>query len=172
MWAKKAGSSWVMLGCAWLFGFAMYAPMLCIPPIEHIIRKELLVSHAQVGLLFAIPMTVLVALAIPGGFLADKFGTRKAVSIGAIVMAVGALVRGTSTTFGMLLGFTCLYGVGFSLLFPNLPKLVSIWFPHEKAGLATGIYTTGISTGAALALAITLPVIFPVTNTIQGTFYI
>jgi len=115
---------------------------------------------------------VLVAVAIPSGFLADKFGTRKAVGIGAIVMAVGCLLRGTSTSFGMLLGFTCLYGVGFSLVYPNLPKLVGIWFPREKAGLATGIYATGIATAAALAVAITLPVIFPVTNTVQGTFYI
>jgi len=172
MWPKQTGSSWVMLGCAWLLGFAMYVPMLCIPPMEHIITRELLVSHAQVGLLFAIPVTVLVAVAIPSGFLADKFGTRKAVGIGAIVMAVGSLMRGAFTSFGILLGFTCLYGVGFSLIYPNLPKLVGIWFPREKAGLATGIYATGIATGASLALAITLPAIFPITNTVQGTFSI
>jgi len=170
--SKKAERSWIMLACTWLLGFSMYASMLCIPPIGHIIKEELLISHAQLGLLFAIPVTVLVAVAIPSGFIADKFGTRKAVGVGAIVMAAGSLMRGAFTSFGILLGFTCLYGVGFSLIYPNLPKLVGIWFPREKAGLATGIYATGIATGASLALAITLPVIFPITNTIQGTFYI
>jgi len=169
---KKTERSWIMLGCAWLLGFVMYASLLCVPPIGHIIKEDLFVSHAQIGLLFAIPVAVLVAIAIPSGFLADKFGTKKAVGFGVMIMAAGSLMRGTSTSFRMLLAFNCLYGVGFSFVYPNLPKLVSTWFPREKAGLATGIYSTGIVTGASLALAITLPVILPLTNTIQGTFYI
>jgi CP family cyanate transporter-like MFS transporter len=169
---KKPERSWIMLGCAWLLGFAMYAPMLSVPPIGHIIKKELLVSHAQLGLLFSLPVTVLVVIAIPSGFLADKFGIQKTVGTGAVVMSAGSLLRGISTSFESLLGFTFLYGVGFSFIYPNLPKLVSSWFSREKAGLATGIYSTGIAMGASIPLAITLPVIFPITHTIQGTFYI
>jgi CP family cyanate transporter-like MFS transporter len=169
---KKAKRSWIILACTWLLGFSMYASMLCIPPLGHIIKERLLISNAQLGFLFAIPVTMLVVVAIPSGFVADKLGTRKAVGMGAIVMAVGSLMRGVFTSSWMLFSFTCLYGVGFSLIYPNLPKLVSIWFSSEEAGLATGIYATGIATGASLALAITLPIIFPITNTIQGTFYI
>ncbi len=165
-------SAWIMVACAWLLGFAMYTPMLCIPPIAHIIKEELRVSHAAVGLLFSIPVTVLVVLAIPSGFLADRLGSQRAVGIGAIVMAVGSLLRGTSESFGSLLAFTSLYGIGFSIIYPNLPKLVGLWFPREKVGLATGVYSTGITTAGAIALAITLPLIFPLTNSIQGTFVI
>ncbi len=165
-------SAWIMVACAWLLGFAMYTPMLCIPPIAHIIKEDLGVSHAAVGLLFSIPVTVLVALAIPSGFLADRLGSQRAVGIGAIVMAAGSLLRGTSRSFGSLLAFTSLYGIGFSIIYPNLPKLVGLWFPREKVGLATGVYSTGITTGGAIALAITLPLIFPLTHSIQGTFVI
>ena len=73
--SKKPGRSWIMLACTWLLGFSMYNSMLCIPPIGHIIKEELVISHAQLGLLFALPVTVLVAVAIPSGFIADKFGT-------------------------------------------------------------------------------------------------
>jgi hypothetical protein len=53
MWqGKNPQSSWVILGCAWWLAFAMYTPMFFIPPIEHIIKQELMLSHAQVGLLF------------------------------------------------------------------------------------------------------------------------
>jgi CP family cyanate transporter-like MFS transporter len=164
--------AWIMLGCAWLLGFAMYTPMLSIPPIVHIIKDELRVSHAALGLLFSIPVTVLILLAVPAGLLADKLGPQKAVGIGAVVMAVGILMRGTSGSFGSLLVWTSLYGVGFSIIYPNLAKIVGLWFPREKAGLATGVYSTGITTGGTLALAITLPLIFPLTHTIQGTFVI
>ena len=143
MWVKQTSGPWLMLGCAWLLAFAMYAPMLCIPPMEHIIREELLISHAQVGLLFAGPVGVLVAVAIPSGFLADRFGIRKVVGIGAMTMAVGTLMRSSFTSFSISFGFTCLYGIGFSLIYPNLPKLVGTWFPRAKACFATGIYATG-----------------------------
>ncbi len=166
---KKA---WIMLGCAWLLGFAMYTPMLCIPPIVHIVKNEFRVSHAAVGLLFAIPVTTLILLAIPSGLLADRLGTQKAVGIGATVMALGSLLRGVSTSFGSLMVFTALYGIGFSIIYPNLAKLVGGWFPREKVGLATAVYSTGIVMGGTAAVAVTLPLVFPLTHTVQGTIVI
>lgn len=161
-----------MLGCAWLLSFAMYAPMICIPPMAHIIKETLGVSHAAVGFLFSVPVTALILVATPAGFLADRLGTQKTVLIGSAVMAFGSLMRITSTSFESLLFFTSLYGIGFSIVFPNLPKLVGLWFPREKVGLATGIYATGITMAGAVALATTLPLVFPLTNTIQGTFFV
>ncbi len=140
--------------------------------MEHIIREELILSHAQTSLLFTLPFVIFAAIAIPSGLLADRIGIRKAAGIGVIMVVVGSLMKGTSTSFTSLLAFTFLYGIGFALIYPNLPKLVGTWFPREKAGLATGIYVIGISLGPALALAITLPVIYPVTNTFQGTIHI
>jgi len=169
---KNLQTSWVMLGCAWLMGFSMFTPMFCVPPMAHIIREELILSNVQISLLFSIPVIMLVVFAIPGGILADRIGVRKAAGIGAIVIIVGSLMRGTSTSFETLLAFTCLYGVGFALVYPNLPKLIGAWFPPEKVGLATGIYSTGMIAGCALSLAITLPLVFPITNTFQGTAYI
>jgi len=156
-------------------GFSMFTPMFCVPPMAHIIREELILSNAQVSLLFSIPVIMLVVFAIPGGILADRIGVRKAAGIGGIVIIVGSLLRGTSTSFETLLAFTCLYGVGFGLVYPNLPKLVGAWFPPQKVGLArgiSGIYITGMTTGCALPVAITLPLVFPITNTFQGTIYI
>ncbi|MFW5790609.1 MAG: MFS transporter, partial [Bacillota bacterium] len=40
------------------------------------------------------------------------------------------------------------------LIMPNLPKLVSIWFPPEETGLATGIYNTGLMGGISTGLVI------------------
>lgn len=161
-----------MLGSAFLLGFAMFAPMSSVPPMEHILKEELLLTHAQTSLLFTIPIVMLIALAIPGGILTDRIGIRKAAGIGAIIMTVGSLLRGISTDSASLMAFTFIYGAGFGLIFPNLPKLVSAYFPRDKAITATGIYTVGIVTGMALPLAITMPVVFPVTNTFQGTFFI
>lgn len=140
--------------------------------MEHIIIGKLAVSHAQASLLFTVPLAVLAVIAIPSGILVDKIGVGKATLIGAILLVLSSLLRGTFTSYATILVFTILYGIGFALIFPNLPKLVSTWFPREKVGLATGLYTTGMCLGPALALGITLPLIYPITNSYQGTIYI
>lgn len=145
--------------------------MLALSPIIHIVRQELAVSNEAMGILFSIPAAMLIVIAIPGGWLGDRLGARKAVAAGAIVMAVGSLMRGFAHSFDFLFAFTVVYGIGYGIMFPNLPKLMGIWFPSEKVGLATGIYGTGITVGGTLALALTLPVVFPLFTTIQGTFF-
>lgn len=153
-------------------GLAMYAPMLSVPPIIHILMREIRLTHAQAGLIFAAPLMMLATCAIPSGALADRIGIRKAAGIGIVLIIAGSLLRGTASNFETLLAFTCLYGAGFGMVYPNLPKIVGTWFPPEKIGLATGIYATGIYIGCALPLSITLPTVLPVTNTFQGVFYI
>jgi CP family cyanate transporter-like MFS transporter len=153
-------------------GFALESPMFCVPPIMHIITEELGLSYAQSGFIFSVPFIVLAAVAIPSGALADRIGIRKAAGIGVIVIVAGSMLRGIATDFSTLLVFTCLYGVGFGLVYPNLPKLVSTWFPPEKIGFVTGVYVTGIVFGVALPIAITLPVVFPIANTFQSVLSI
>lgn len=163
---------WTILGSASLLGFAMFSPMFCVPPMEHILKEELLLTHAQTSLLFSAPILMLAAVAIPAGLIADRIGVRKAASIGAIIIAVGTILRGTASDASSLLAFSFVYGVGLGWSFPSLPKLVSSWIPHEKAGVATGIFTAGLLIGVALPLAITMPLVFPLTNTFQGVFFI
>jgi CP family cyanate transporter-like MFS transporter len=170
--AAKPPSSWVVLVCAFLMGFALETPLFSIPPIMHILTEELQLSYAQSGLIFSVPLIILAGIAIPSGALADRIGIRRTAGIGVIVIAAGSMLRGLATDFWTLLAFTCLYGVGFGLALPSLPKLVGGWFPPQRVGFATGVYTTGIVFGIALSMAITLPVVFPITNSFQGVFYI
>lgn len=162
---------WAILGSACLLAIAMIAPMFCVPPMEHILKEELQLTHAQTSLLFTAPMIMIVALAIPAGLIADRIGVRKAAGIGAILIAVGTVLRGTANSASTLLVFTFIYGVGLGWSFPNLPKLVSTHVPREKVGFATGVYSAGIPIGAALAMAITMPLIFHITNGYQGVFF-
>jgi CP family cyanate transporter-like MFS transporter len=139
--------------------------------MEHILTEKLQLTHTETSLLFAAPIIMLAALAIPAGLVADRIGIRKAAGIGAILIVVGAVLRGTATSASAILAFTFVYGAGFGWSFPNLPKLVSTRVPREKAGFATGIYLSGLPIGAALALALTMPVVFPITDSYQGVFF-
>lgn len=164
--------AWAVVGCAWVLGFAMFGRILCFPPIGNIVREALSLSHSKIGLFFSLPVAILAITAILSGRFGDKVGPRRAAGIGAVLMALGSLVSSAATAFWPLFMSTCLFGIGFSMAFTTLPKLVGLWFPTEKVGLATGIYVTGIGVGVSTALGITRSFIFPITNTYQGTFLI
>ncbi len=102
----------------------------------------------------------------------DRIGVRKATGIGIILLAVGAMLRGTADSTSSLLIFTFIYGAGLGWCYPNLAKTVSAWVPQQRAGMAMGVLTAGIMIGCGLALAFTMSVIFPITNTFQGVFFI
>jgi len=146
--------------------------MYCVPPMESIIREQLLISHAELSLLYSAPIIMVAALAIPGGLLADRIGVKKAAGIGAILIAVGTVLRGTAHSPETLLAFTFIYGTGFGLAYPNIPKLASVWTPSEKTGTTTGLFNLGLPVGSALAMALTMQVVYPVSNTFQGVFLI
>jgi len=169
---QKPGSGipWQVSLSAFLLVFAMWAPMYCVPPMESILREQLLISHAQLSLLYSAPVIMVAALAIPGGLLADRIGFKKAAGIGAILIAVGTVLRGTAHSPTTLLAFTFIYGTGFGLAYPNIPKLASVWTPSERTGTTTGLFNLGLPVGSAMAMALTMQVVYPVTNTFQGAF--
>jgi CP family cyanate transporter-like MFS transporter len=169
---KRLDAPWLVMGATIFLAFTFFIPLFCIPPIEDVIRETLSISYAQTGFLFTGAILMMVLMAIPGGIIADRIGIKKAVSIGTLVLVIGALSRAFATDYSALLAFTLVYGVGLGLVFPNLPKVVSASVPREKAGIGTGLYSAGFMTGAGLAIAITVPLILPVTGTIQGVFLI
>ena len=152
--------------------FSLFTSIMCVPPMEHVIRGELLLTHAETGILFAIPFLMLVALAIPAGRTADLIGVRKSAGIGIVILAVGSILRGTSTDASSLFIFTFICGAGFGWIFPTLPKFVSTWISRERSGRTTGILVSGLAAGSAMAMALTMPLVFPVTGTFQGAFFI
>jgi len=163
---------WKILVSGWILGFAMWAALFCVVPMEHILKEALALNHTQTILLYTIPFIALAAVSIPGGILADRIGARKAAGIGVIIIMVGSILRATAVSSPALLTFTALFGVGLGLTFPNFPKLVSAWVPRERAGVATGAIMSGLLTGGTLATAITVPFIFPLNNTFQGVFLV
>jgi cyanate permease len=158
--------------CALLIGIAMWAPIYCVPPMEPIIKAHLLLTHTQTSLLFSAPVLMLVLTAIPAGLVSDRAGIKKTIGIGLIIMAAGAVLRSTATDFSSLLAYTFIFGFGFGWTYPNLPKLVSVYFRKDKANVAMGIVNSGFPVGIALGLAITVPIFLPIAETYQGVFLI
>jgi cyanate permease len=163
---------WQVLFIGLLMAFGEWLPLLVVPAVEDVINQQLSITHTLTGFLFSAPVAMLALVAIPGGFLADRIGIKKAVGIGAVILAVGSILRGIASNFPTLLGFTLLYGLGLGLCFPNLPKLARHCTPRERTNITFGFFTIAILFSGALALAINRTIIYPITNTYQGVFVI
>lgn len=163
---------WKVLGIAIWIAFSMWAPLLAVPPIEHILIKTMNLTHTQVSWLYGGPILMMSLLAIPGGFLADSIGVKRTAGIGCTIIVIGNLLKGTAADYGQLLAYTLIYGVGLGLSFPNLPKLVAHCTPHERAHATMSIFTAGVLVSGGLSLAITLPVVYPIMQSYQGVFLI
>ena len=158
----------IALACSWLLMFSAYSSVLCISPILNLSALEFGLTAFQAGLLFSAPVFTLALVAFMGGYLGDQIGPRKAAGLGAVVLALSALLRGISPSFAVFFLLNLLVGIGWGLIFPNLPKIVKMWFSDKVLGTATGIYSTGVFAGGTLALAISMPVVFPLMGNWRG----
>jgi sugar phosphate permease len=135
-----------------------------------ILAGNLSLSLEQLGILVAMVPLSLVAVCIPGGMLADRFGVRKTVLVGGIIMGIFGLTRGFATDFTTLAATTFLCGVGYSIAYPNLPKVTGVWFSPEKYALASGLMFTGMEAGIASSLILTPAILLPWTGSWQHVF--
>jgi NNP family nitrate/nitrite transporter-like MFS transporter len=126
------------------------------------VRYDLLLPVVQGGLgltktqfYLCITSTALAAipLALISGFLTDKVGVRRVILYGAIVTAIGALLRLAATGFVDLFIYSAIMGVGLGTVGGNVPKLVGQWFPVRQIYLGIALFTTALGIGPFLALA-------------------
>lgn len=98
-------------------------------------------------------------LSLFGGMLSDRFGVRRIVILGSLLALVGTLLRLVSFGFVDFFIYNILLGVGIGVIFPNLPKMVGLWFPPKQIAIATSLYMTalGLFSGLALALGALFP---------------
>jgi len=160
-----------MVALTWLMMFALGASWFCFTPMMTILGRDLALSFEQLGILVAMVPLSLVTVCIPGGLFADRLGVRTTVMAGGILMGVFGLMRGFATDFTTLAATTFLCGVGYSIAYPNLPKVTGVWFSPEKYALASGLMFTGMEAGIGSSLILTPSILLPWTGSWQRVFF-
>jgi CP family cyanate transporter-like MFS transporter len=102
------------------------------------------------------PVLILALGAIPGAFLVNRVGARRAVAYGLAILTLGTAARGALPLPSTLFLFTAVLALGIAISQPALPALVEVWFPRQIAR-ASAIYTSGLLGGEVIAATITLP---------------
>ena len=98
---------------------------------------------------------VMAAAMITGGKLGDRWGRRRAFTIGMVVYGIGSAITAVSQTVGMLtIGWSILEGLGAALVMPALAALVAgNYVGRDRAtayGVIGGLAGAGIAVGPLL----------------------
>jgi CP family cyanate transporter-like MFS transporter len=144
-----------VLALAWLAAFNLRSGFIGLGPALPDITADLGLSYSQASFLVAVPTLMMGLMAVPGGALADRWGSARAIALGLTLVALGGL-RAVAPHFAPLLLLTFIFGAGIGLSQPSLPRLVRAWFPL-RLGATTGIYGSGLIAGSIVAASITGP---------------
>jgi len=94
-------------------------------------------SASAVSAFTVLQLLVYAALQVPAGVLLDRFGSRRLIVAGALVMAGGQLVLALGTTIPVAVLGRVLVGTGDALTFISVLRLSSAWFPPRRAPVLT-----------------------------------
>jgi CP family cyanate transporter-like MFS transporter len=142
-------------------GINLRSVLLATPPILPQAQHELGLSYTAVGLLTSLPTLVMGGLALPAGLVAGQVGASRTVTLGLLLLAVGAMLRGAWVAALPLYIFTFVLGLGVTLAQTAIPVLIRQWFP-TRIGFVAALYTDGLIFGEALGAALTASVVLAV----------
>jgi MFS family permease len=119
--------------------FLTYFDRVCIAWAGEYIQRDLKMTDQQMGIILGVFWFAYALFEIPGGWLADRYGARRA--LGRIVLAwsLFTALSGAATGFYSLFLYRFIFGVGEAGAFPAMAKVQSKWLPVQSRAWFGGI---------------------------------
>lgn len=97
------------------------------------------ITAGQLSIFTVLQLTVYAAMQVPVGVLLDRFGSKRLMLTGLVLMTAGQAWFAVAGTFGAGLGARVLLGMGDAMVFTSLLRLVALWFRVRQAPLVTQV---------------------------------
>ncbi len=115
-----------------------------------LLQDELHLSATQFGALGSAFFVTYVLAMIPAGALADRYGAKRVLALGAAIWSIATLLTGFVGGFASLFALRLLLGLGESVAFPCTSKLIATGVRREHIGIANGVTGFGYLFGPAI----------------------
>lgn len=155
---------WVILAIVWLLYFCFGLCVRSIAPLVTPMLRDLDMSYSEMGFILGSWQLIYIPVSIFAGIAMDKWGIRRSLFVGAVIIALSEGLRYCATGFVTLLPIIALFGIGGPLISIGAPKTISVWFRGKERAAAVGIYTTAPGIGGLFAVAATNSLIMPLTG--------
>lgn len=145
---KKTNVRWIVVAVLFFITVINYADRATISIAGPAIAKELKMDPIAMGYIFSAFGWAYVICQLPGGWLLDKFGSKKVYEFSIFLWSVFTLFQGF---VGFLTGATAiitlfclrfLVGAAEAPSFPANSRIVAAWFPASERGTASAIFNS------------------------------
>ena len=154
---KVYGYRWVVLLAFMFISLTMQIFWICYAPVTGLAAQHYGVSDLQIGFLAMSFMYIFIPLSIPASWAIDTWGFKKAVGLGAIVMGVCGLLRGTVglDNYTTTLIFTIGIAIAQPLFLNSGTKLAAVWFPLKERATVIGLGSVAPFLGIVIGQMVT-----------------
>jgi MFS family permease len=127
--------------CILASSFYMYEFILQVSPavMTQELTRDLSLNAASLGTMAAFYYYAYTPMQLPAGFLFDRFGPRRLITIAILICALGALLFGITSTVAVASAGRFFMGIGSAFSFIGTLVLISRWFPPRYFAFLTGL---------------------------------
>ncbi|MFE3634194.1 nitrate/nitrite transporter [Streptomyces sp. NPDC059168] len=129
---RRAVAVW-SIGVSVYFVAVIFRTSLGVAGLDAVARFH--VGASALSTFSILQLLVYAGMQIPVGLLVDRFGTKKVLSLGAVLFTLGQLGFAFSPSYGTALASRALLGCGDALTFISVLRLGTRWFPARRGPL-------------------------------------
>lgn len=133
---------WSVLVFVSLAMFGNYYIYDSIAPVFDLLSSQLKFTDQQLGLLYTVYSIAAVIVLLIGGFIIDKFGTKKSIFVFALICLVAAFLTAVSGEFFVMIAGRFMLGIGAEPLIVAVTTALAKWFKGKTLSLAFGLNLT------------------------------
>lgn len=129
---RKAVLVW-SIGVAVYFVAVIFRTSLGVAGLEAADRFD--VNASALSTFSLLQLLVYAGMQIPVGLMVDRLGTKKVLTLGAVLFTAGQICFALSPSYGMALAARALLGCGDAMTFISVLRLGTRWFPARRGPL-------------------------------------
>ncbi|MCI0706186.1 MAG: MFS transporter [Ignavibacteriae bacterium] len=133
---------WAVLIFISLAMFGNYYAYDSIGPVFDLLKAQLQYSDEDLGLLYTVYSVAAIIVLLAGGYVIDKFGTKRTIIVFGAICLLAAFITAVSPKLGMMLTGRFLLGLGAEPLIVAVSAATAKWFKGKELSLAFGINLT------------------------------
>ena len=114
------------------------------------LQTDLDASASQLQWIVDVYMLVFAGVLLTAGSLGDRFGRKRALTLGLLVFGAGSLGSALAESPGLLIAMRALMGIGGAFIMPSTLSILTATFPASERGKAIGIWAGCSGIGIAI----------------------
>jgi ACS family D-galactonate transporter-like MFS transporter len=143
---------WLIIWMCFIANAISYIDRANLAIAAPLIRQELGLDAAAMGLVLSAFFWTYAAMQLPAGWIIDRIGVRLSLVLAVGWWSIFTIATGFARGISQFIGARLMLGVGEAASIPSFTKVAFNWFPRRERGLACSIFNSGSTAGSALSL--------------------